>query len=948
MGNCNCRAEQHAENYEIQPNSDPNFNEQNKQESEKLVNVSSTKSQAQKNIMKNSSPSQMASYKQIQQIQKSQHSQQLNQSSYADLTKPVNLGFQLSGILDAHKCDKKISISISESIKRIKNQQKRQQIEEQLNLFLGYNKKEKQDSSSEKNIEIYENDINKQLEIDAIGNQQDNDKFLEHQILEFMDDNQKYEQKSKQHQPSSSFAKPFKGQVDKLLSEKCKNVLDRLPNFNLDSVPSDSVVSHLYYQINETQDVYIGMWKNGQMNGHGKTYFKDGSMFEGTFLNNLIHGIGRIVYSNGDYYSGQFQHGKYNGTGQLTYENGDEFKGNFCNGLLNGIGQYSKNKGKEQYKGEFKDNLKQGKGELIVQDIYKYTGDFSHDKINGHGECEWLNKKIYTGKWVNNQMHGEKENKKLLNNKIECISPLKPISSPLKKKFSSRRKTVSCRQSQPQNNGDHFDFKFEQKSVTFQSDLEKKINQYLDDLGLKMCDPAQKMHDFYDSVRFNLFNKKCTDENSQNLDEIKNILNEESSILNSNWISNSQLESASKSQIIQPQNQNQNQQQNIININSNNNNQSINLACANAQPQKLPEKKTIGLSLSLKKSTLYRKRSENLNDKISNFSGRDSTCSTNAFDSSPFLQEPQQQNYNQNQKNSQNNNFSYRETTNISRNIKQKYSTGILIEEKQRSKQKFDTIRSNKQHSSYNDTKIVVENNDFDEANSCCSLEEHSQNEKCENTIKVKNNSKNEFYQKNLDQNTNFEQLQNIEDLEEYENFTSYQMEENTNKIKTNNFNEEIENSSTFKNKQRSFKRVSQILYTTSNENKIENISDYEIHSFKQLTLNEKSESLEKKGLMQNLNSFSVNFEQQQQKQQQSPLKEKWEQEQEEDENINQYQNDKNDCNYNSDEECPSPLKRNKKRDQKQLFGPTENNINKVNKINLNNNKFSISLDKLV
>ena len=64
------------------------------------------------------------------------------------------------------------------------------------------------------------------------------------------------------------------------------------------------------------------------------------------------------------------------------------------------------------YEGEFKNNLKEGKGKLILNKSdnnngnYVYSGDFHPDQISGNGRLLWDSQKEYIGEFKNNEMNG--------------------------------------------------------------------------------------------------------------------------------------------------------------------------------------------------------------------------------------------------------------------------------------------------------------------------------------------------------------------------------------------------------------------------------------------------------------------------------------------------------------------------------------------------------------
>ena len=60
---------------------------------------------------------------------------------------------------------------------------------------------------------------------------------------------------------------------------------------------------HIYISKNK----YIGEWKFGRRNGHGKMTYKCGSVYEGHWENDLRSGLGRLNYVTGCCYEGHWK-----------------------------------------------------------------------------------------------------------------------------------------------------------------------------------------------------------------------------------------------------------------------------------------------------------------------------------------------------------------------------------------------------------------------------------------------------------------------------------------------------------------------------------------------------------------------------------------------------------------------------------------------------------------
>ncbi|MBN1500261.1 MAG: hypothetical protein JW982_08900 [Spirochaetes bacterium] len=84
---------------------------------------------------------------------------------------------------------------------------------------------------------------------------------------------------------------------------------------------------------------------------------------------------------------------------------------NACTGnCKNGTGKYTWKNG-SYYTGEWKDGKRSGNGIFYYSNGSIYDGQWENDKRNGTGTLKvYENKKLigkYTGKWVDDEMHGE-------------------------------------------------------------------------------------------------------------------------------------------------------------------------------------------------------------------------------------------------------------------------------------------------------------------------------------------------------------------------------------------------------------------------------------------------------------------------------------------------------------------------------------------------------------
>ena len=108
---------------------------------------------------------------------------------------------------------------------------------------------------------------------------------------------------------------------------------------------------------------YSGKFENDLFSGtKGILCDQKGNIYEGDFLNGKFEGYGHYTMSNGDNYIGEFKNGLFDGKGQLTDKNGNVFDGHFTKGRKEGFGLIITNKG-EKIEGKYKDGIFFKKGD---------------------------------------------------------------------------------------------------------------------------------------------------------------------------------------------------------------------------------------------------------------------------------------------------------------------------------------------------------------------------------------------------------------------------------------------------------------------------------------------------------------------------------------------------------------------------------------------------------
>ena len=161
-------------------------------------------------------------------------------------------------------------------------------------------------------------------------------------------------------------------------------------------------------------DVYEGEYRNGIKHGRGCLTYKDGSCFEGVFSNgsDAVKGSYKDVYGreradvklsdhilpDGSRYEGSWKDGGVNGFGKSRSENGDVFEGEFRDGVKHGRGHLTFVDG-SQYFGMFVDGRPEGDCTFIDAAGRKYVGVWACNKELPDGSR-------YDGQWKEGLAHG--------------------------------------------------------------------------------------------------------------------------------------------------------------------------------------------------------------------------------------------------------------------------------------------------------------------------------------------------------------------------------------------------------------------------------------------------------------------------------------------------------------------------------------------------------------
>ena len=209
----------------------------------------------------------------------------------------------------------------------------------------------------------------------------------------------------------------------------------------------------------------IGQWSNTNWTNCFGTYIFGmdtewaGDKYVGEFKDGLFYGQGTYTYVGGDKYVGQYKDGKAHGQGIYTFANGKKDVGEWENGKLNGYAiQYnadgtiiregifkddeflhaktSENKelpsqmsslppcpsdpnatfdncfgtwqwdDGSKYEGEWKKDMKHGRGTFTFANGDKYVGEYKDDLSHAQGTYTFADGRKEVGEWENDKLNG--------------------------------------------------------------------------------------------------------------------------------------------------------------------------------------------------------------------------------------------------------------------------------------------------------------------------------------------------------------------------------------------------------------------------------------------------------------------------------------------------------------------------------------------------------------
>lgn len=195
----------------------------------------------------------------------------------------------------------------------------------------------------------------------------------------------------------------------------------------------------LYRGLKSNGELYLfykGSFDEGEFNGYGILYHRDGSVaYEGMWQYDMKHGFGTTHRETKDeiMYEGGYEWGARHGIGERRWLAGSRinveetiecrYKGEWEHGVRNGHGCVVRGSydvvmaaynatgcvpaGSEYYEGMWKDDTRSGKGKYVRSDMH-YEGDFENGVLHGDGRFINLSDDtIYQGAFHEGRKHGK-------------------------------------------------------------------------------------------------------------------------------------------------------------------------------------------------------------------------------------------------------------------------------------------------------------------------------------------------------------------------------------------------------------------------------------------------------------------------------------------------------------------------------------------------------------
>uniref|UniRef100_A0A3P9NAH5 Radial spoke head 10 homolog B n=1 Tax=Poecilia reticulata TaxID=8081 RepID=A0A3P9NAH5_POERE len=150
------------------------------------------------------------------------------------------------------------------------------------------------------------------------------------------------------------------------------------------------------YKSPRTVMSYSGQWDHGKRHGKGKVYYDEDqtSWYDGDWVVNKREGWGERGYPSGNTYTGEWRNNLRHGEGTMNWTKlGQQYVGSWKDGVQHGLGTHTW-------------FLRRIDGSQYAQSN-QYRGEFCEGQRHGKGTFYYAGGAIYTGEWRNNKKHGQ-------------------------------------------------------------------------------------------------------------------------------------------------------------------------------------------------------------------------------------------------------------------------------------------------------------------------------------------------------------------------------------------------------------------------------------------------------------------------------------------------------------------------------------------------------------
>ncbi|KAG8461733.1 hypothetical protein KFE25_001351 [Diacronema lutheri] len=163
---------------------------------------------------------------------------------------------------------------------------------------------------------------------------------------------------------------------------------------------------------------YAGGWEEGLFHGQGTLTMRTGETYMGGWAAGLRAGDGEArAPKTGEWYRGGWAADRYagKGAGRFVHADGSVYEGETLNGARHGDGVLvvpPATKGGVDvpgwtYKGRFRDNDVDGRGELVFTDGRRHVGGFEAGRKHGKGRFIWAGGDYTDGTWEQGELVGD-------------------------------------------------------------------------------------------------------------------------------------------------------------------------------------------------------------------------------------------------------------------------------------------------------------------------------------------------------------------------------------------------------------------------------------------------------------------------------------------------------------------------------------------------------------